>query len=606
MSGVLKVIGKIAGIVSVVAAVAGSPVVSAVAALVAVAANIGAGLLARPPAARGSVTQVLIGPDPPQPYLIGEGYYAGVLRHDTAWGATLNKVPNPYRFMATVYSGGGPVQSITPTVDKLAVDAWYSGFLFTDTQLGACPEATALAPQWAGTPGWGAAAKLSGQAAIGWSLKFDKDGKRFASGIPQLGALGQWVKVYDPRLDGTRPGGVGAHRIANEATWTWSENPALHAATYAYGRHQNGQRTFGIGLPDDAIDWVNVSAWAEVCEANGWTAFGVIYEPGDRFQNLADVAMAGGAVPILGADGLRFHYAAPRVALDTITPEDLAGEDSSVTAMATWRDRLNTLIPKYRSADHEWEMVAADAVEVASYVTEDGETKQAEWACNLVKSATQAAQICAYRLVDGRELQPIELVCGPRLRGYKPGDCLTLALPEEGLETDAVVLKRRWDPARLTVTLTLVGETPAKHAYALGLSGVAPPTPALGQSGEERDELAAAALNPRGAYLIVSKTVAYPLSSTDTTIPIAAFDGTLDDGRTLSFPADTITGLTADTAYTVLWSFAAGDYVAVPSPATAEIADQAYAVIGAQATSTGGVWTPPPDPPGGYYFDEYL
>ena len=38
----------------------------------------------------------------------------------------------------------------------------------------------------------------------------------------------------------------------------------------------------------------------------------------------------------------------------------------------------------------------------------------------------------------------------------------------------------------MKVTLTLVGETPEKHAFALGQTAVAPPTPALGDP-EERD-----------------------------------------------------------------------------------------------------------------------
>ena len=44
----------------------------------------------------------------------------------------------------------------------------------------------------------------------------------------------------------------------------------------------------------------------------------------------------------------------------------------------------------------------------------------------------------------------------------------------------------------MKVKLELMGETSAKHAYCLGLTGTAPPTPAVGQTAQERDELAAA------------------------------------------------------------------------------------------------------------------
>ncbi|MFZ5745284.1 MAG: phage tail protein, partial [Pseudomonadota bacterium] len=501
MSKVLKIIGTIAGAVALVAtgvgafAAAGSALASAassvatIASLVSGVAAIGAALTYKPPPARGSVAQVIIAPDAPAPYVMGEVLVGGVLRHDTAYGATLNKVPNPYRFMALVLSVAGPVQAITPQVDQAGISSYYSGFLYADTQLGTCPD-VALTPQWAGAPGWSTASKLSGKACIGWSLKFDKDGKKFASGVPPLAALVQGVKVYDPRLDSTFPGGSGSCRLGTESTYVYSANPALHAGTYAYGRFQNGgKKVMGVGLPAEAIDWANVAAWANVCDANSWTIAGVVYEPADRWANLKDIAIAGGAVPLVSGGVLGFHYAAPRVALDTATDADLADGDLSVTAMASWRDRINAVVPKYRSAAHNWELVDADKVTVSTYVTEDGEEKAEVFAYNLVKSKDQAAQLAAYRLVDGRELQPIEITYGPRLFAYGPGDCLYLDHPELGLDGSFVILKRSFDPATMTVTFTFVGETAAKHAYALGQSGTPPATPALGQSSEDRDEL---------------------------------------------------------------------------------------------------------------------
>lgn len=576
MSKVLKVVAVVAGAVALVAtgvgafAAAGSALastassVATIASLVAGVASVGASLTYKPPPARGSIAQVLIAPDAPTPYVMGEGLVGGVLRHDTAYGPTLNKVPNPYRFMAIVLSGAGPVQAVTPQVDQGSISSWYSGFLYTDTKLGACPD-TALAPYaaWGTAPGWSSASKLSGKACVGWSLKFDKDGKRFASGVPQLAALVQGVKVYDPRLDSTFPGGSGACRLGDEATYVYSDNPALHAATYAFGRFQNGKRVLGVGLPAEAINWGNVAAWANTCQANGWSIFGAVYEPGDRWANLKDIALAGGAVPLVSGGVLSFHYAAPRVTLDTVTDADLADGELSVTAMATWRERINAVVPKYRSAAHNWEMVDAEKVTVSSYVTEDGEEKAEVFAYNLVKDKDQAAQLAAYRLVDGRELQPIEITYGPRLFAYGPGDCLQLDHPELGLDGPFVVLTRRFDPATLTVTFTFTGETPAKHAFALGRTGVAPPTPALGQSVQDRDELAAAALNPPGFEQVVIASSftqdADPadglLSATATSVTIEAHTRVYADrslsvaGATLTTEDDGTTALAASTLY---------------------------------------------------------
>ncbi len=504
MAKALKTVGVIAGAVALVAtgvgafAAAGSALaatagtVASIATVTAGVANIGAQALAKPPLVRGSVSQIQIATDALQPYCMGEGYFAGFLRHDVGYGATLKKVPNPYRFMPIVYSGGGPVQSISPRVDFATVASWYSGFLYTDTQLGACPEPDALSPQWPGAPGWSSASKLSGHAAIGWSFLFDKDGKRFANGIPPLGAYGQWVKVYDPRKDSTQPGGSGSHQLGNEATYEYSANPALHAGTYAYGRYQNGKRTIGMGLAADGIDWTVIAAWANVCTANGWNNFfGVVYEPGDRWANLKDICFAGGAEPVAGGK-LTFKYSAPVVALDTITIDDLTEDNRSITGMQPFRDRINTVVPKYRSPNHNWEMVDGQPVVNAGFLAEDGEEKRDVWPFNFVTDVTQATELAAYRMYDSREL-PFTVVCKAHMRHFRPGECLQVTDADLGLDITAIILKRHIDPATMKVTFEMITETAAKHAYCLGQTGIAPPTPAIGQTAQERDELAAAA-----------------------------------------------------------------------------------------------------------------
>lgn len=602
MAKALKAVGKIAGVVAVVATVFGNPLVAAIATAVAVVANIGSQLLTRPPPARGSVARLLIDPNAPTPYAMGEGLVGGALRHDVAYGPTLKKVPNPYRFMAIVYSLG-PVQSISPRINFGTVPSWYNGFLFTDTQLGATPEANGLAPQWSGAPGWGASHKLSGLAAIGWSFLFDRDGERFANGIDPLAAYGQWVKVYDPRLDSTFPGGSGAHRLGNESTYTWSENPALHAATYAYGRYQNGKRVFGIGLPADGIDWPVVAAWANVCDANDWTIFGVAFEPGDRWANLKDMCYAGSAEPVPGGI-LTFKYDAPKVALDTITIDDLVTDDEmSIVTMQPYRDRLNTVIPRYISADNNWELVDAEPVINSTFLADDGEEKRDVWPFNFVKDVDQASQLAAYRLFNSREISPITLVCKPRLRHYRAGECLHVEVDYLGLDHDVVILSRSIDPVTMKVTLELMTETPGKHDFCLGITGVAPPTPSIGQTSQERDQIAAVVNNPRSAYTVKQFSPSNPVTPGNGQIAIVAFTGLIDDGRSISFPAQTITGLMGLTAYRVLWDLIDEEYVIVLGNGATERESSRYADIGGVYTSSGGIFPPPPPPPPSGWFD---
>ena len=504
MSKVLKTVAVVAGVIAIAAtggaALAGAgtilgmsaatlTTVATIASVTAAVTSTAAQFLTKPPPGRGSVAQTVIDPNAPRPYVMGEGYVGGVRRYDRAYGPTLNKIPNPYRYIVDVYCGHGPVETLTPRFDFQPINStYYSGFLSTSRRFGNCPETTALVPFWDGAPNWDADSKLSGCAAVGWSFKFDKDQKRFASGIPVMGAYGKWVKVYDPRLDSTYPGGLGSHRLGNESTYTWSENPALHFAMYAYGRFQNGRKVIGVGLPADGIDWPVIAAWANVCDANGWKIFGRAFEPGDRWGILKDIAAAGGGVPVFSGGMLSATFSAPRVSLGTITYDDLAEGDASVTKAQTYSSRINTMVPKFIDPGSNWELMPAEAVSYPALVTEDGEERRQEFPFNFVKSATQAAQLASYKVLSSREQSPIVLPLLPQWRMARPGECYTLDLPELDLSGDAIVLKREIDPSTFTVKLTFAMETASKHTVALGTVGV-PAVPVSGtQTSDVRDD----------------------------------------------------------------------------------------------------------------------
>lgn len=470
--------------------------IASVATVVGAVASLGAALTAKKPSARGSVTDVTIAVDPPQPYMMGRTYSAGVLRHDAGYGPEIDKVKNPYLGKVLVYSGSGPIEQIESrqfdyqNIDFSNPAGWYFGWVGAPGQLGQKPEAAGLVPPFAGLPDWGSDYRLNGQAAVLWNFKFDKKAKRYASGIPPYGIIAKGVKVYDPRKDSTYPGGSGAHRITDENTWEYSENPGLHAIAYTYGRHQNGKKVFGVGLPIEGIDIAAFVSLANVCDVNDWKVGGTIFEPADRWENMKDILAAGGAEPIFAGGKITCRVRAPKVALETIFEGDLADGDMEVTTAQSYRDRLNGVVPKYRSEAHNWQYVSSETVSVPEYVAEDGEEKVQERQFNLVQQGKQAAQLAAYELVDGREMGPIVLNLKPYWRRYLPGDCLHLYLPSMEIDHDAVILTREFDPGSLTVTLTLITETAGKHAFALGQVPHPPPTPTLTDPADRDDALA--------------------------------------------------------------------------------------------------------------------
>jgi hypothetical protein len=126
----------------------------------------------------------------------------------------------------------------------------------------------------------------------------------------------------------------------------------------------------------------------------------------------------------------------------------------------------------------------------ATYLAEDGEPKSKEVQFDLVQQADQGAELAAYQLVNGREFGPISLPLKPAFMVYQVGEAVTLNIPELGLTNQrAIILGRQIDPSSGAISLTLESETNAKHAFALGQTGIAPPTPTLIPP-EEMDETA--------------------------------------------------------------------------------------------------------------------
>lgn len=514
MARVLRVVAVVAAVVAVAASVAltfgataflgvSLATVAAVASAVSAVASSISAALQKPPDMRGTVNEVMIGANMPVPYAIGRTFVGGMKIYDDSNSVPGISKPNVDRTQIFVGSHAGPIDSFQKFLADYTeitfashagglisgkANGFYGaddGYLWLNTRKGSRPDTALTAYTGRGTfLGWGANHKLSGMAAWSATMEFDEDGKRWASGIPAYGMVAKWVMAYDPRLDSTYPGGSGAHRWDDEATWTWSENPAIHALTYARGRFMGtlDTKVVGAGIPRAAIDVAAFVELANICGANGWTCGGALYEgPGlSRWDNLKRILSTAAAEPAWIGGMLTCRFSAPKVALVTITADDLADGEIEVGAMKSWKDRHNTIVPRYRSEAHRWEYVQADAVVNSTYLTEDGESKTDEVQFDLCQNKDQAAELAAYMLVNRREFGPIRLNCKPWLMGMKPGEAVDLDIPEAGLEGQlAVITGRSVDPSTGVVQLTLESETTAKHAFALGRTGVAPPTPSI-------------------------------------------------------------------------------------------------------------------------------
>ena len=454
------------------------------------ALSIAAGAAAPKGTVGGNATKFKIDKEAGIPVIIGRTYSAGNVVHRQYYDNPTSKMRNQLESWVAVHSLG-PVRSIGPLlIDKTTAIAFddggaaigdYRGNMWLDTQMGACPEPRALRGPFGDFAGWAAAtSKLSGLAADLWSLDFDSKGKKFPNGVPERGRIIEGMFAYDARLDSTYPGGAGACRLGVESSYVWSENPSCHAVTWAFGRYQNGLLMAGGGMAAEGIDLQPFVEWSNVCDANGWKVGGQIFSTSDdAWDVLKMICQAGAAEPMPVGAQLSVTFSAPRVSIGTITTDDLAG-DADVPAGVTRRQRRNTIIPKVRLESHGWEEVPLEPISVADYVAVDGGRRPREVSYPLVQDAEQAGTLAAYDILNMREIDGIVLPCKVYAVGYRPGDQLTIRVPEALLDgRDVVIRNRGISAASLVVQLTCRTETAGKHTYALGQTGTPPPTPDL-------------------------------------------------------------------------------------------------------------------------------
>jgi len=455
-----------------------------------------------------------------------------------------------------------------------------------------------------GVPTGNANGRFTGLALLGIKASFGDKGEEFTA-EPSGYAVVRGQLLYDPRRDATQPGGSGTQRLATPSTWTYSTNPIIAGLNWALGRKVEGRLLWGIGAELAEIDLPAFIAAANVADANNWTLGGLVSNQDDAFAVLGQMLAAGGATPIARGAQLSLYQNAPRASVFSIGPDDVVGS-VRVSSSATLRDRINRVVPSYRQESQFWEFVDGDDVSASQYLGEDGgieKSDDVEFA--LVTDAAQAKQLATYYLVNAREFIDVDLTCRPRVLNVDVGDVITLNCPEVAIEgMTFLVTGRNVQPSQGTVSLSLRSETLAKHAFALGQTSTAPPSPTLSGFDPSNPD----APGPT-AFAITATSLSRP---NRTEIPAIVINGEVDNpvadhvqfhhrivgaatwttSATLSKSTTqyAITGITPNTNYEVGVSYVAGIYT---SPMTV-IGTPTVGRIVSTTTAPGGInWVAP-------------
>lgn len=436
----------------------------------------------------GRTFEWVIDPDGPIPFAAGRVGVPGSVIHRDTFGPDVM-----YYGVPAVMSGSGPIDGIESVKadDELvtfdsngkAVSSQYANELWFKAKLGAQPDTAITSPSGlkssAALPGWTSAHKLSGLASYMLVMGENSKGTAFPTGEVKPIITFRGLKVYDPRLDSTYPGGSGSHRLADPATWTYSENPILWALKWALGlwagptgkgAPQVDYQVGGIGAKPAGIDFPAFVAAANVADANEWTVSAYPNTDDDKHQVLAAFLQAGGAIYAQRAGKIScIQRAAPRTSIVTISAADTAGPLEIDTA-ASRIDRINTIRPRYWSEAHRWQLTAMSEVSPSAYVTEDGAKRTRGLDFNYVNNARQAGQLAALQIANTREGIAGIIPLKPHLQRIRPGDAFTIT--EEGFVLNGLkclCLNTEYDAATGIVRVTFVSETDGKYPFALGL-----------------------------------------------------------------------------------------------------------------------------------------
>ncbi|WP_426041498.1 hypothetical protein [Brevundimonas sp. TWP2-3-4b1] len=454
--------------------------------------------LQKPEIASGNPTDWVADPDAPIPFAFGRVGAAGNIVHRTTFGPDLM-----YEGFVTVLSGGGPInsfvgftgddQSVTFDGAGKANSSQWTGEMWMKTSLGSQPASALVSPSGlknsAVLPAWGIGYALSGKAA--YMLVLGENSKRTAypTGEPKPLWVIEGLKLWDPRLDSTYPGGSGSCRLNTPSTWVYSTNPILCGLKWALGLWEGptGQgapgvdyQVGGIGAKVEGIDVPAFVSAANIADANSWSVAAYPTSDDDKAQVLDGFLQAGGAIYAQKAGRVScIQRAAPRTSIVTISATDTAGPMEFDTA-ASRINRINTLRPRFWSEANRWQMTAIDEVTSSTYQTEDGGKRTRGIDFPFVPGQVQCGQLAALQIAHTREGITGTIPLKPHLQRIAPGDAFTIT--EAGFVLNALkclCLNTEYDPATGVHRVTFVSETDAKYAFALGQSPDAPESPTL-------------------------------------------------------------------------------------------------------------------------------
>jgi hypothetical protein len=324
------------------------------------------------------------------------------------------------------------------------------------------PDQAASPDMTAEIPGWDASHRLRGVAYLYVRMEFSQE--RFPAGIPNISAVVQGKRIYDPRVDRT----------------IWSDNPALCIRDYLLN-------DYGFACGADEINDEYFSAAANVCDESvplstsgaqaRYTSNGVLDTASAPLDNLNALvaSMAGTVTYVQGR--FRAHAGAYDAPAGDIDPSMLAGP-VKIRTRPSRQETFNAVQGTYVDPALNWQPTDFPPVTNPAYEAADGGQRLSKDVQLPFTNHPEAAQrIAKVILEQGRQGIQVELTLNHAALAYAAWDTVTYTDPTLGWDRKVFRIKGLSTPGVGPVTLSLQEESSAGYDWNRGEAATADAAP---------------------------------------------------------------------------------------------------------------------------------
>lgn len=263
------------------------------------------------------------------------------------------------------------------------------------------------------------------------AVSFQYDEEVYKTGRPELRAMVQGKKCYDPRLD-TSPGA----NPTNSAYIVYTNNPALCLADYLI------DDVLGLGEDPSRIDWDMVEAAADICDESvavptsatqpRYTCNIALLATTPYENNIEALTACMLGSCLYSSGKWRIRAGAWEAPSFEITADNVVNGGIQVSTAYPYKDRWNGVRGSYVEPDAMYQPTEFPAVQDDDYVIEDGESVFKDIAFPGCTNVYEAQRNAIMLVRKSRNKRSAIIQCDLAAFRIRPGDTGIVTLAELG------------------------------------------------------------------------------------------------------------------------------------------------------------------------------